>query len=106
MNANLEAVSLYSKQLTEARAALDAEQKVLASLRMANGQDFATSLIVCGKKFALVTMGSNYFPERVKALDVIRLELIKYQEGVVQFHSGAVEGFEFRLAQAARGAAS
>jgi len=106
MSANLEEVAVFSKQLKEAREALKAERKVLHSLEMKNGQDFDTNITVCGKRFALVTMGANYYPERVKALDVIRLELIKYQQGVIQYHLGAVEGLEFKLAQAARGAAA
>lgn len=104
MSANLKAIAEIGQQLEAARQALDSEKKVLWSLEMKNGQDFATSVTVCGKRFALVTMGSNYYPERIKALDVVRLELIKYQQGVVQFHLGAVEGLEFKLVQAARGA--
>lgn len=106
MSADLKAVAEISKQPETAREALKSERTVLHSLEMKNGQDFATSVTVCGKRFMLVAMGSNYYPERVKALDVVRLELIKYQQGIVQYHLGAVEGLEFKLAQAARGAAS
>ncbi len=103
MSANLEEIAVFSKQLKEAREALQSERKVLHSLEMKNGQDFSTNVTVCGKRFALVVMGGNYGPERVKELDVVRLELIKYQQGIVQYHIGAVEGLEFKLVQAARG---
>lgn len=104
MSADVGAVMTIGKQLSEARVALGSEQKVLASLEMKNGQDFATNITVCGKTFHLVRMGTNYYPERVESLNVVREELIKYQKGVIQYHLGAIEGLEFKLLQAARGA--
>lgn len=104
MSVDLQVVAQTSRCLQDAYAALASEQVVLASLEMKNGQDFSTNLMVCGKKFQLVAMGRNYYPERIKALDVIRLELIKYQQGIVQFHKDTVEGLEFKLQQVARSA--
>ena len=103
MSADLSAVAKYHKLVTAARAALDLEVTVLASLEMKNGQDFGTNLTVCGKKFVLVEMGHYYYAERVKALDVIRLELIQYQKDVVSSHQSGVDGLEWRLRQAAAG---
>ena len=103
MSADLQAVAEISKKLAADREALKSEETVLNSLMLKNGQDFETSLSVCGKRFMLVRMGANYYPERVKALDVIRKELIEYQKGIVQFHIGAIEGIEFKLVQASCG---
>ena len=103
MSVDLKAIAEISKKIASTRVAMDDELEVLRSLEMKNGQDFCTNLTVCGKKFQLVQMGRNYNAERVVALDVIRLELIKYQKGIVSFHKSALEGLEFRLREAASG---
>ena len=103
MSADLAAVAKYSELLKNARLNLVSEVTVLASLEMKNGQDCSANLTVCGKRFDLVKMNSSYMPERIKALDVIRLELIKYQQGVVSSHRSGVDGLEWRLRQASAG---